>query len=82
MPPGGEGSVAGDWNGGKEGWVNSALLESIDIVGLVTVMNKILFGWWWCSKKNMSKDPLLLILYYGKEWYMLSFIKTLSISIA
>ena len=43
MPPGGEGSVTGDQNGGKDGWVQSALLESEDIVGLVTVINSI-FG--------------------------------------
>jgi hypothetical protein len=47
MPPEGEGSVIGDWNGGKEGWVKSALVESADIVGLVTVkvMSGMIFGW-------------------------------------
>ena len=66
MPPGGEGSVTSDWNGGKEVWVQSASVKSEGIVGLVTVMNRIIFGWWWCSKK-MFKDPLLMILYYGEE---------------
>ncbi len=76
MSPGGEGSVVGDWNGGKEGWVKSALVGSADIVGLVTVivMSGMMFGW--------SKD-LLLMTY--EELYLLwhtqsrSFIKMLSI---
>ncbi len=38
------GSVAGDRNGGKEGWMQSALVESEDIVVLVTVTNRIIFG--------------------------------------
>jgi hypothetical protein len=62
MPPGGEGSVIGDGNGGKEGWVKSALVESADIVGLFTVivMNGMMFGW--------SKDQLFMIY---EELYLL-----------
>jgi hypothetical protein len=49
--------------------VQSALVESEDIVVLVTVMNRIiLFGLLLKQKKC-----------YGEEWY-LSFIKTLSVS--
>jgi hypothetical protein len=60
MPPGGEGSVIGARS--KEGWVKSALVESADIVGLVTVivMSGMMFGW--------SKDLLFMIY---EELYLL-----------
>ncbi len=55
--PRGEGSVIGDWNGGKVGWVKSALVVIEFIAGLVTliVMSGMMFGWWGCSKKLRAR---------------------------
>ena len=55
--------------------MKSALVKSADIVGWDDV-------WLMVVQQNiLSNDPLplLMILYYGEKWYLLSFIKTLSI---
>jgi hypothetical protein len=52
---GGEGSVIGDWIGGKEGWMQLVLVVKVGIAGLVTVKNgiiKLVVGDWMMRRQT------------------------------